>query len=104
MAKREGRRVDRCACRSILDAEGRRRPVRAAILAGVLVLSAGACVSRSEPKTDERRTLHEVVLPDLSRLEESVRAQLRDRYAVLTAKRTDPGIPAPDLGTEYGEM
>ena len=45
-----------------------------------------------------------VTLPDLSRLEESVQAQLRERYAALTAKRGDPRTAASDLATEYGEM
>ena len=72
------------------DAEGRRRPVRAAIVVSVVVLSAVSCVSRNEPKTADRRTLQAVALPDLSRLEESVQVQLRERYAALTAKQTDP--------------
>src|SRR5262245_57533489 len=103
MARRHGRRVDRCACRSIHDAEGRRRPVRAWLLAGVAVMSAVGCVSKNETTPDER-TLQTVTLPDLSRLEESVQIQLRERYAALTAKRKDPGARAADLATEYGEM
>ena len=45
-----------------------------------------------------------MALPDLSRLEESVQAQLRERYAALAAKQKDPETPTADLGTEYGEM
>ena len=63
-----------------------------------------AASRRNEPKADDRQTLRAVALPDLSRLEESVQAQLRERYAALTAKQTDPATPAADLGTEYGEM
>jgi tetratricopeptide (TPR) repeat protein len=48
--------------------------------------------------------LRQVALPDLSRLEESVQAQLRERYAVLNAKQKDPKTPAADLAAEYGEM
>jgi len=70
----------------------------------VVVLLAGSCTSSDEPKTDDRQTLHIVALPDLSRLEESVQAQLRERDAALTAKQKDPGTPAADLGTEYGGM
>ena len=45
-----------------------------------------------------------MALPDLSRLEESVQAQLRERYAALTEKQNNPATPAADLATEYGEM
>jgi tetratricopeptide (TPR) repeat protein len=45
-----------------------------------------------------------VALPDLSRLEESVQAQLRERHAALVGKQEDPAISAANLGMEYGEM
>src|SRR6266508_1583351 len=48
--------------------------------------------------------LHAVALPDLSRVEESVQDQLRERYAALTTKRNDPTTPAADVGTEFGDM
>ncbi len=73
-------------------------------MVSVVVLLTGGCVWRNEPKTDARQTLQAVALPDLSRLEESVQAQLRERFAALTAKRNDPATPAADLGKEYGEM
>src|SRR5260221_13801133 len=104
MARRERRRVDRCACGSIYDARGRQEPVRVSILVSMVVLSAAGCVWKREPKTGGRRTLQAVALPDLSRLEEPVQAQRRERYATLAAKQQDPGTPAADLGTEYGEM
>ena len=72
-------------------------------MVGVVALSAGGCTSRNEPIGD-RQTLHMVALPDLSRLEESVQVQLRERHAALDAKRADPSTPTTDLGTEYGEM
>src|SRR5204862_6767832 len=97
MARRARGRVDRCAGRSLHDAQGRRRPVRTSMAVAALVLLAGACTSSNEAKTDVRRTLQAVALPDLSRLEESVQAQLRERYATLTAKQHDPGTPAADL-------
>ena len=70
----------------------------------VIVLLAGSCACRNEPTVDDRQTLRPVPLPDLSRIEESVQAQLRERYAALTEKQKDPGAPAADLGTQYGEM
>ena len=74
--------------------------MRTAIFVSAVVLMAGGCAS----KVDDRRTLRPVALPDLSRVEESVQAQLRERYASLTVKQNSPGMSAVDLGTEYGEM
>jgi tetratricopeptide (TPR) repeat protein len=48
--------------------------------------------------------MREVALPDLSRLEESVQAQVRQRSAALAAKQKDPSVPDGELATEYGEM
>ena len=78
--------------------------MRASTLAIVIVLLTVSCGSKTEPKSDDRRTLRAVVLPDLSRLEESVQTQLRERYDALTAKQKDPGARATDLAAEYGEM
>jgi tetratricopeptide (TPR) repeat protein len=74
--------------------------VKAALFVSVVVLMAGSCASQS----DNRQTLRAVALPDLSRIEESVQAQLRERYAALTAKQNNPGTSVAELGTEYGEM
>jgi len=78
--------------------------VRAALSLGAVVLVASSCTSSPEPKTDQRPGLHAVALPDLSRLEESVQAQLRERHAALTTTHTDPAKPLADLAREYGEM
>lgn len=78
--------------------------MRASIVVSVALLWAVSCVSGREPKTDERQSLRMVVLPDLSRVEESVQTQLRQRHAALTAKQNDPGTPVADLAGEYGEM
>ena len=78
--------------------------MRASGLASLVLLLAVGCVSTNEPTTDDRRTLRAVTLPDLSRLEESVQAQLRERYVALTAKHKDPGTPVAVLGREYGDM
>ena len=74
--------------------------MRVAIFVSAAVLMAGSCASKS----DDRQTVRPVALPDLSRIEESVQAQLRERYAALTAKQNNPATSAATLGTEYGEM
>src|SRR6476660_4500775 len=61
----------------------------------------GACGRSKHPAAP---ALRQVALPDLSRLEESIQAQLHERYAALAAKQKDPETPAARLGTEYGEM
>ena len=71
-----------------------------AIGVAVLMMLAGACAATDDPKT----RLRAVTLPDLSRLEESVQVQLRERYETLSAKQNDRASRAADLGTEYGEM
>ena len=71
---------------------------------GMVVLLAGGCTSRHDPTAIDRQTLRPVVLPDLSRAPEPVRAQLRERYAALTEKLKNPETPEADLGAEYGEM
>jgi tetratricopeptide (TPR) repeat protein len=76
--------------------------VRASILIGAAALLVGGCAAGDEPGTQQ--PMRAVALPDLSRLEESVQAQLRDRYAALARKQRDPRTPAGDLATEYGEM
>ncbi len=77
--------------------------MKATIGVTAVVLLAGACVATSDQKTGDRRTLRSVALPDLSRLEESVQTQLRERHGMLAAKQNDPATPAPDLATEFGE-
>ena len=51
--------------------------MRTSIIVSVALLWAVSCASEREPKTDERAPLRMVVLPDLSRVEESVQTQLR---------------------------
>jgi hypothetical protein len=65
----------------------------------VMVLAAGACVATDDRKTADRPALRTVTLPDLSRLEESVQAQLRERFGTLSAKQNDPATSADDLAT-----
>jgi tetratricopeptide (TPR) repeat protein len=71
-------------------------PFRVFIFALVTLL--GGC------KANEPPALKPVSLPNLTRLEESVQAQLGERFQALTAKQQNPAIPAGDLGTEFGEM
>ena len=78
--------------------------MRATIGVTAMVLLAGACVPTNDQKTGDRGTLRAVALPDLSRLEESVQVQLRERDGSLSLKRNDPATPDADLGTEFGQM
>jgi tetratricopeptide (TPR) repeat protein len=73
--------------------------MRDAIVISIALLSAAGCATE-----DDRQPMAGVTLPDLSRLEESVQAQLRERYAALTTKQSDPRTPDRDLATQYGEM
>ena len=52
----------------------------------------------------DRRTLRPVTLPDLSRVGAAVAKQMRDGYALLTAKIQNPSEPDADLAAAYGEM
>jgi tetratricopeptide (TPR) repeat protein len=74
--------------------------VKAAIFVSAVVLMAAGCASQS----GDRQTLRPVALPDLSRIENSVQTQLRERYAAFTAKQNNPRTSAGDLGIEYGEL
>ena len=70
--------------------------MRATIGVTAVVLLAGAC---NDQRTVDRETLRAVALPDLSRLEESVQVQLRERDGSLSLKRNDPATPDADLGS-----
>jgi tetratricopeptide (TPR) repeat protein len=76
--------------------------VKVRVVAILIVLSAG-CASTNQPTVD-RRSLRQVALPDLLRVEPSVQTQLRDRHAAMTAKLEDPNTAAADLGSAFGEM
>ena len=52
----------------------------------------------------DRTALQPVSLPDLSRVAESVRRQVRERYALLTMKIDDPRTRTADLVEAYGGM
>lgn len=73
--------------------------MRRLVLVAVAVLAAGC--GRSEPPPEAPR---EVSLPDLSRLDASVQAQVRGKYATLQRLRESAGASASQLGTAYGEF
>lgn len=50
-----------------------------------------------------RRDLQPVTSPDLSRLDDSVQAQVRERYDRLTHARDDRSTPVESLAAAYGE-
>lgn len=62
------------------------------------------------PDTTERaapahdNVLRPVVLPDLSRLEASVQAQVREQHALLQRLQQTPGTPPSELSGAYGAM
>lgn len=68
-------------------------------------LAAGVCLAGilvagcSSP----RRTLQPITLPDLSRLDDSVQAQVRERYERLTRTIADRSTPVESLAAAYGE-
>ena len=70
----------------------------AALLIAMLV-AAGGCTK--EPAGPVERP---VALPDLSRVEPSVRNQGRQLFDALQAIRTRPGVPAADKGEAYGKL
>jgi tetratricopeptide (TPR) repeat protein len=60
--------------------------------------------TRSTATPADRQAMRAVPLPDLSRTADSVRTQLREREALLTARMRTAGATDEELGTEYGEM
>lgn len=72
------------------------RPAAIAVLSAAL--AAAAACSKAGP--EERP----VALPDLSRVEPSVREQGKALYAALQAMRTKPGVPPAERGQAYGTL
>ena len=71
--------------------------MKALILSLCLAALAAACSS-------PRRDLQPVALPDLSRLDASVQAQVRERYDRLTRAMDDRSTPVEALAAAYGEF
>lgn len=76
----------------------------------LLVLTSGCA---SDPQTTatsrapapvDRKTLRQVSLPDLSKVEPTAQKQLRDGFAALSAKMADGSTSDADLGRAYGDM
>ena len=76
-------------------------PVGLAVVVWASVLLASACTRLSSPT---RGSLRPCVLPDLSRMSESVQKQMREAHASLALKIEGPGTTPADLGNAYGEM
>ena len=55
-------------------------------------------------ETAQRRGLLGVTLPDLSRLETSVQAEVQTKYESLMQTLSNPESPAIDLASRYGEL
>lgn len=68
----------------------------------VLAVSEAACGSTA--RSDARASLLEVTLPDLSRMDDDGRAQIRERYESLTRTVTRGDTDDAELGRAYGEM
>ena len=58
----------------------------------------------AESAATDRQALRPVTLPDLSRVSPSVRQQLTEQYAALTAAIEKTTVPDAELGAAYGEM
>lgn len=91
----------------------RRCPRWAPLAVACSLLAAAAGCGRGDPdaapEAESRpgpptRTLVDVDLPDLSRLDDSVQRQARERHAAVTLKRADPQTPPAELGAAYGEL
>lgn len=83
--------------------------VRAMVAIGTAVVMA-ACTAKTETPTpaasdtaQSDRNLPDVVLPDVSKMEPSVRQQMEGQYQSLKA-RIDSHAPAADLAKAYGDM
>ncbi|MEQ1575615.1 MAG: tetratricopeptide repeat protein [Vicinamibacterales bacterium] len=79
--------------------------VSALVLAGSLAALAAACAPGNSANTPRsRQELQPCTLPDYSKMEESVQAQMRDRYGALTSLTASSTADAAELGLAHGEM
>jgi tetratricopeptide (TPR) repeat protein len=85
---------------------GTEAPKYLCVLVSVALIGAAACGygPRPSPEKSTRPALTPVALPDLSNAAESVQAQVRARYAALTAAIDKPETSPPMLAEAYGEM
>lgn len=82
---------------------GTERTGRVAALC-MLAFITGGCARDVERASPQGGTLLPVALPDLSRIEEPVQIQLREKFKLLTQKREAAGTASPELGEAYGEL
>src|ERR1700682_4130934 len=66
--------------------------------------STSSAATRSTATPADRRAMRAVSFPDLLGAADSVRKQLREREASLTARMQTAGVTDAELGAEYGEM
>jgi tetratricopeptide (TPR) repeat protein len=85
----------RAATRRAHDAPDR------AVIAAAIVACAFVCACARSPA---RPALAPVALPDLSRADESVQAQVRELHASLTRELGNRDTPAVDLADAYGKL
>src|SRR5262245_38270959 len=64
----------------------------------IAAVAAGSCTASGQ------RTRSPCVLPDLTKVDEGVRAQARERFATLTQKIQNSRLPAAELGGAYGAL
>lgn len=78
---------------------------RVGVVVGLVVFAA-ACGSTTGTTTETsgRPALREVSLPDLSRMDPNVQAQVRERYAELMTTLGRTGATDPERGLAYGRM
>jgi tetratricopeptide (TPR) repeat protein len=78
------------------------------LLAACSACAPGRNNARSEKDaastTEERWEVRSVPIPDLSRLPESVQAQVRERYAALAEKTAAPGTAPQELARAHGDV
>ena len=60
--------------------------------------------ARTAVTADDVWAVETVPMPDVSRLEESVQDQVRERYAVLEEMTTSPGTSTPALARAHGDV
>src|SRR5438045_5096241 len=79
------------------------------------VLTTSACTPssrdvRPRPQSDaasgdaRRWEVRSVSMPDVSRLPQSVQAQVRDRYTALAEKTASPATPSEQLARAHGDV
>jgi tetratricopeptide (TPR) repeat protein len=74
------------------------------VCAGAGLTAVAIAVACASNVPSDRPEPHPVPAPDLTRMSEDVRAQLRERYAALTTTLAAPSTPAIELANAYGDL